>query len=67
MALVLDRPTADEDAVLRRLHCFEQLGCALSPQMRAVKDDIRRRDRRAEIRDPDHTVLVLPVQDRTGD
>ena len=51
-ASVLHRITPEEDGVLRRLHCLEQLGATLSPQMRQLKDEIRARDLRRTIRDP---------------
>ena len=46
------RLTPDEDQELRRLHWFEALGCELSSAMRTLKEGIRSRDRRAEIREP---------------
>jgi hypothetical protein len=58
MQAVLERLTPEEDGILRRLHCMEQLGARLAPQMRELKDEIRRRDRRIEIRDPDDRAVV---------
>ena len=42
----------DEDAMLRRLAQFEQLGATLAPPMVLLKDEIRSRDRRDTIREP---------------
>ena len=61
MQATLERLTPEEDAALRRLHCLERLGAQLSPQMRALKDEIRNRDRRLEIRDPDVRGVVTPI------
>ena len=47
-----ERLSPDEDAALRRLHWFEQLGCDLSNALQTLKDGFRTRDRRAYIRDP---------------
>ena len=58
MHAVLERLTPEEDGILRRLHCLEQLGAQLSPQMAQLKDDIRRRDRRIEIREPADRAVV---------
>ena len=61
MQSVLARLTPEEDGILRRLHCLEQLGAQLSPQMRLLKDDIRARDRRVEIRDPEDHGVITPL------
>ena len=58
MQAVLERLSPEEDGILRRLHCLEQLGAQLSPQMRQLKDEIRKRDRRLDIRDPDDREVV---------
>ena len=42
----------EEDALLRRLAQFEQLGATLAPTMALLKDEIRARDRRDTIREP---------------
>ena len=42
----------DEDALLRRLAQFEQLGATLAPTMVLLKNEIRARDRRDTIREP---------------
>lgn len=61
MHAVLERLTPEEDGILRRLHCLEHLGAELAPQMRELKDEIRRRDRRLEIRDPEDRGVVTPI------
>jgi len=61
MQAVLERLTPEEDGILRRLHCLEQLGAQLSPQMRQLKDDIRKRDRRAFIREPEDRGVIEPL------
>lgn len=58
MQAVLERLTPEEDGILRRLHCLKRLGAELAPQMKQLKDDIRRRDRRLEIREPDDRAVV---------
>ena len=51
--LVITLPVSpEEDALLRRLAQFERLGATLAPTMTLLKDEIRARDRRAEIRLP---------------
>ena len=50
-----ERLAPEEDAALRRLHWFEQLGCELSNALRNLKDSFRSRDRRTEVRDPGAT------------
>ena len=61
-----DRPTADEDAVLRRLHWFENFGAKLSPGLRATKASIRSRDKRDVIRDPDAAPYTVgPIKEQT--
>ncbi|MFL6238948.1 MAG: hypothetical protein ACJ735_05580 [Actinomycetes bacterium] len=50
-----ERLSPDEDQAMRRLHWFETLGCELSSAVQTVKDNLRRRDRRAEIREPGAT------------
>ncbi len=61
MQATLERLTPDEDGILRRLHCLERLGAQLSPQMCQLKDDIRKRDRRAEIREPEDSGVIAPI------
>jgi hypothetical protein len=55
---VLERLTPEEDGILRRLHGLERLGAELAPPMKQLKDEIRVRDRRLEIRDPDDRAVV---------
>jgi hypothetical protein len=58
-----DKLTPDEDAVLRRLHWFEQFGVELAPRTNELKTDIRARDKRDEIREPPDVVDAEPVYD----
>lgn len=58
MPAVLERVTPAEDGTLRRLHCLEQLGVQLSPPMRQLKDEIRGRDLRREIREPEDVAVL---------
>jgi len=44
--------SSEEDALLRRLAQFEQLGATLAPTMELLKGEIRARDRRDVIRLP---------------
>ena len=60
-----DRLTPEEDAALRRLHWFEQLGCELSNALATLKANFRGRDRRAEIREPGQTYDAAGQQVRT--
>jgi hypothetical protein len=48
--------TAEEDAHLRRLHYFEQVGAVLSPVFRELKGDYLARDRRNFVRAPTEEV-----------
>ena len=61
MQVTLERLTPEEDGILRRLHCLETLGARLAPQVRELKDEIRRRDRRLEIRDPEDRSVITPL------
>jgi hypothetical protein len=61
MQATLAKLTPEEDGILRRLHYMERLGAQLAPQMRELKDDIRRRDRRIDIRDPEETGVISPI------
>lgn len=58
-----DKLTPEEDAILRRLHWFEQMGIELSPERRALLSSIRARDKRSDIRDPGDEVVAEPVED----
>ena len=62
MSAVLERLTPEEDGTLRRLHCLERLGAELAPHLKELMDEIRRRDRRLEIRDPDDRAVVEPLR-----
>ena len=57
-----EKLTSEEDGILRRLHGLERLGAELSPAMWELKDDIRRRDQRIEIRDPEDRAVVSAIQ-----
>ncbi len=61
MQATLERLTPEEDGILRRLHCLERLGAQLAPQMRQLKDDIRKRDRRLVIREPEDAGVITPL------
>ncbi|GAC1444722.1 MAG: hypothetical protein NVSMB55_22060 [Mycobacteriales bacterium] len=54
------RLTPSEDGVLRRLVCFERLGATLAPQMRQIKDELRARDQRIEVREPELACTQIP-------
>lgn len=53
-----EKLTPAEDAELRRLHYFERFGCELAPQVKAVKGQIRSRDKRAAIREPEDAATL---------
>jgi hypothetical protein len=57
----LERLTPEEDGILRRLHCLERLGAQLSPAMRELKDEIRERDQRLDVRDPEDVGVISPL------
>jgi hypothetical protein len=58
MSTVLTRLDPQEDGLLRRLHCLEQLGAQLAPPLRVLKAELRARDQRRIIREPaDHDVI----------
>ena len=61
MQATLERLSREEDGILRRLHCLEQLGARLAPQMQQLKQEIRVRDRRLDIRDPEDRGVVSPL------
>lgn len=58
------RLTRDEDADLRRLNVLALFG-ELAPDAAARFDELRQRDRRSEIREPDD--VVIPAQRRLAD
>jgi hypothetical protein len=55
------RLTPDEDAELRLLHSLRSFG-AVARSMGARYEALRSRDRRKNIRDPDDTTVVQPVE-----
>jgi hypothetical protein len=61
MSTVLPRLTPQEDGVLRRLHCLERLGAQLSPQMRILKGELRVRDQRRTVREPEDADVITPI------
>lgn len=58
-----DKLTPEEDAILRRLHWFEQMGIELSPERRALLTSIRSRDKRTDVREPGDDVVTEPAED----
>jgi hypothetical protein len=58
-----DKPrlTPFEDGVLRRLFFFETSGATLAPPLRVLKAELRARDQRSEVRDPDVAVTRVPI------
>jgi len=54
------RLTPDEDGLLRRLVFFERRGAALAPAMCHLKDELRARDQRGDVREPELTVSRIP-------
>ena len=62
MQAVLERLTPAEDATLRRLHSLELLGNELAPPLKQLKQEIRARDLRADIREPAVETLVKVIQ-----
>lgn len=57
------RPSRDEDAVMRRLTFFQELGCELASPVQELVEEVRARDTRDEIREPADHVVVLPVEE----
>jgi hypothetical protein len=55
------RLTPFEDGLLRRLFFFETSGATLSPPMRVLKAELRARDQRSTVRDPEVAVTRVPV------
>lgn len=58
-----EKLTPEEDAILRRLHWFEQMGIEVSPERQALLTSIRARDKRNEIRDPGDEIVSEPAAD----
>jgi hypothetical protein len=50
------RLTRAEDGILRRLVFFERRGSTLAPPMHELKDELRARDQRIDVREPELTV-----------
>ena len=59
-----DRLTAEEDAVLRRLHALAEMG-VLSEAAAQMYEELRARDRRTVVRPVSD--VVVPVQRKTRD
>lgn len=55
------RLSPDEDGALRRLHYFESAGAQLADHYASLKDTLRERDRRDEVRQPADEVEPLDV------
>ena len=53
--------TPEEDAILRRLHYFETTGVSLAEPMRILKNELRARDQRTEIREPSFERVLWPA------
>ena len=58
-----DKPrlTPDEDGMLRRLFYFEEAGATLAPPLRVLKAELRARDQRSTVREPDVAVTRVPI------
>jgi hypothetical protein len=58
-----DRPglTPDEDGLLRRLFFFEASGATLAPPLRVLKAELRARDQRRTVREPDAAITRVPI------
>jgi hypothetical protein len=54
------RLTPVEDGVLRRLFFFEAGGATLAPPLRVLKAELRARDQRSVVRDPEVTLTRVP-------
>jgi hypothetical protein len=54
------RLTPAEDGILRRLFFFEKGGARLAPPMSELKDELRARDQRIDVREPEHSVTRIP-------
>ena len=55
------RLTPDEDGMLRRLFFFETSGATLAPPLRVLKAELRARDQRSSVRDPEVNVTRVPI------
>jgi hypothetical protein len=56
----LPRLTPFEDGLLRRLFFFESAGATLAPALRVVKSELRARDQRSTVREPEEAVTRIP-------
>lgn len=57
-----DKPrlSPDEDGILRRLFFFETSGATLAPPLQVLKAELRARDQRRTVRDPEAAVIRVP-------
>ena len=55
------RLTPDEDGLLRRLFFFETAGATLSPPLRVLKAELRARDQRSTVREPEASLTRVPI------
>lgn len=49
-----------EDDLLRRLFFFEKAGATLAPPLRGLAAELRARDQRQAVRDPELTLVRVP-------
>jgi len=49
-----------EDGLLRRLFFFETSGATLAPPLRVLKSELRSRDQRSTVREPEVAVTRIP-------
>lgn len=54
------RLSPDEDGLLRRLSFFETSGATLALPLRVLRGDLRARDQRDVVREPEVTVTRVP-------
>jgi hypothetical protein len=59
-ARTAERLTPYEDGILRRLFFFERTGATLAPPLRVLKSELRARDQRKTVRDPEISVVRVP-------
>jgi hypothetical protein len=55
------RLTPSEDDLLRRLFFFETHGATLAPPLRVLKAELRARDQRSTVRDPELSLTRIPI------
>ena len=55
------RLTPYEDGLLRRLVYFETSGATLAPPMCLLKAELRARDQRSTVREPEVAVIRVPI------